>query len=98
MPKSNLERGPWPWRWEPAKSFENSAVHGRISAGFEIREHMVEDQEYERRPELVARDLVLLMVMAGRRAKQAGLDLDFAEIAETARAELARLEREGLGN
>jgi hypothetical protein len=70
-------------------------VHGRISAGFEIRDHMVEDREYDRKPELVSRDLVLVMVMAASRAKRAGLELDFAEVAERARAELARLEREG---
>jgi hypothetical protein len=35
------------------------------------------------------------MVMAALRAKGAGVELDFAEAAETAQAELARLEREG---
>jgi hypothetical protein len=48
MPKTNLERGPWPWRWEPGNGFHNVAVHGRISAGFEIETHMVDDREYDR--------------------------------------------------
>lgn len=95
MPKPNLLSGPWPWRWEPGNGFHNVAVHGRISAGFEIRTHMVDDREYDRSPQLVARDLAIVMVMAALRAKRAGVELDFAAAAATARAELARLEREG---
>lgn len=93
--KRDLARGPWPWRWEPGNAFHNAAVHGRISAGFEIQTHMVDDREYDSKPQVVARDLVLLMVMAARRAKRAGVELDFAQVAEMARTELARLDREG---
>jgi hypothetical protein len=95
MAKPSFEQGPWPWRWEPGNAFHNAAVHGRISAGFEIRTHMVEDHEFDGNPQLVARDLALLMVMAARRVKRAGVDLDFAKVAEMARIELARLDREG---
>jgi hypothetical protein len=93
-PKPNLERGPWPWRWEPGNGFHNVAVHGRISAGFAIQTQMIDDGEYDRKPQLVARDLAIVMVMAARRAKRAGVELNFAEVAELARAELARLEGE----
>lgn len=95
MVKQNLERGPWPWRWEPANAFHTVAVHGRISAGFEIQTHMVDDREYDRQPQEIARDLAIVMVMAGRRAKRAGVEVDFAEVVELARAELARLAGEG---
>lgn len=47
-------------------------MHGRISAGFEIQTHMIDDHEYAAEPDVVARDLALLMVMAARRAKRAG--------------------------
>jgi hypothetical protein len=59
---------------------------------------MVDDREYDRSPQLVGRDLAIVMVMAARRAKRAGVELDFVEAVETARAELARLEREGPPN
>lgn len=70
-----------PWRWEPGNAFHNAAVHGRISAGFEIQTHMIDDHEYDGEPHVVVRDLALPMVMAARRAKRAGVELDFAEVA-----------------
>lgn len=84
---------PWPWRYDPGSAFNVIASFARIAAGFEIRTHGVDDSEYIIEPELVARDLTLVLVMAIRRAKRAGVELDFEQLVAAARAEVERWEK-----
>lgn len=86
---------PWPWRSDPGSAFNTVATFARLTAGFEARLYGVDDSEYIAEPELIARDSILLLVMAIRRARRAGFDLDLERLIAMARAEADRWERTG---
>jgi hypothetical protein len=88
-----MPRPAWPWRSDPGKNFNSIATFARITAGFEHKLYGVDDSEYITDPELIARDLTLVLVMATRRAKRAGVELDFENLIDEARAEVERWEK-----
>lgn len=69
------------------------ATFARLAAGFEIGCQGVDDGELIADPELIVRDSILMLVMAMRRAKRAGFELDVESLIEMARAEVERWEK-----
>ena len=95
MVEHELLYPPWPWRSDPGSTFNVLANFARIAAGFEIGLQGVDDSELIADPELIVRDSILLLVMAIRRTRRAGFDLDLERLIAMARAEADRWERAG---
>lgn len=97
MPEPEMPRRDWPWLSDPGSMFYSIAGFARIAAsGLEVGifpKYIVDDSEFIVHPELIGRDLMLVLVIAIRRAKTAGVELDFEALIAAARAEAERWER-----
>lgn len=92
MPVIDLPRF---WRWDPGKTFNAIAGHARIAAGFPIEAYGPSEAELLEEPELIQRDLTLVLAMGIRQARRAGIELDFDALLAAARAEAGQWERTG---
>lgn len=92
MPVIDLPRS---CRWDPGKTFNAIAGHARIAAGFPIEAYGPSEAEFLEEPELVPRDLILVLAMGLRQARRAGIELDFDALIAAAQAEARQWERTG---
>lgn len=90
MPVIELPR---PWRWDPGQTFNAIATHVRVAAGFPIGAYGPSEAEFLEEPELIRRDLALVLAMGIRQARRAGVELDFDALIAAARAEAEQWER-----